>query len=196
MGGLLYHGSKVSDIEILKASSILHGSNENVVYLTDSFPYALFYVWDEKRNIKKGKHITAWVKDGIVYYEEQFKGQLKAFYDGVNGYIYSVECKNQFLKVQDRESIWYSRKDTAPCRVTEITDVYQKILNYEQEGKIKIVRFAETDAARIEMIYKNIADNIIKNGLLKKPDERDSIFYKRYFKAAWKMAELRGNEKL
>lgn len=79
---ILYHGSAVPDIQIIKVTSKLHGTDDTkVLYLTDNLPYSLFYIWDATHNIKTGKHITAWIKDGIVYYEEQFKGQLEAFYN-------------------------------------------------------------------------------------------------------------------
>ncbi len=84
----LYHGSIISGIKYIKPNSRLHGSDKEVVYLTDNIPYALFYIWDKEHNHYSGKHVTAWIKDGTAYYEEQFPNQLKTFYKGVSGYLY------------------------------------------------------------------------------------------------------------
>ena len=74
----LYHGTVVPNIKVLNAVSSLHGGGEQkIVYLTDNPAYALLYIWDSVKNLKTGKHVTAWIKDGIVYYEEQFSEQLK-----------------------------------------------------------------------------------------------------------------------
>ncbi len=40
--------------------------DKNVVYLTKSVPYALLYIWDKEHNIKSGKYVTGYVKDGTV----------------------------------------------------------------------------------------------------------------------------------
>ena len=106
----MYHGSIVPKIESLYSKSKLHNSNKQVVYLTENVPYALLYIWDSERNTKRTGHVTAWIKDGIVYYEEQFANQLKSFYDGVQGYLYSVKKNDSYLSLKQREAIFYSEK--------------------------------------------------------------------------------------
>ena len=69
----LYHGSIVPNITELITNAKSHDGKSNVLYLTDSLPYSLFYIWDSKHNLKKGKHVTCGIKNGIVYYEEQFE---------------------------------------------------------------------------------------------------------------------------
>ena len=65
--GNLFHGSVIANIHTIKAESTLHGTdNTKVVYLTDNLPYSLFYIWDSSHNIERSKHVTAWIKDGIV----------------------------------------------------------------------------------------------------------------------------------
>ena len=40
----LFHGSIVADICTIKVTTSLHGTNDvKVAYLTDNFPYSLFY---------------------------------------------------------------------------------------------------------------------------------------------------------
>lgn len=69
----LYHGSIVPNITELITNAKSHDGKSNVLYLTDSLPYSLFYIWDSKHNLKKGKHVTCWIKNVIVYYKKQFE---------------------------------------------------------------------------------------------------------------------------
>ena len=80
----LYHGSAVPGITALEARSTLHGTDKQIVYLTDSIPYALLYIWDGARSGSPVKHVTAWVEGGAARYEEQFPHQLERFYQGVS----------------------------------------------------------------------------------------------------------------
>lgn len=182
----LYHGSAFADIHIIKAESALHGTDHTkVVYLTDNLPYSLFYIWDSKHNIKKGKHVTAWIKDGVVYYEEQFRGQLEAFYKGVSGYVYCVERSEQFKPVNNREAMWFCETDAPVQKVYCISDVYSEILNYAKDGKVKIMNFDDVSKERIADLYSIITQRIIKNGLLNNEDLEDARFYQTFFKKAW-----------
>lgn len=56
MENYLFHGSFVSGIERLHATSKLHGTEDTmVVYLTANPAYALFYIWDAAHNKRTGK---------------------------------------------------------------------------------------------------------------------------------------------
>lgn len=182
----LYHGSVIANIHIIKAESTLHGTdNTKVFYLTDNLPYSLFYIWDSSHNIKRNKHVTAWIKDGIVYYEEQFEGQLKAFYKGVSGYVYCVESNENFKPVENRESMWFSETDSAVFKTVIISDVYSEIMKYANEGKVKIINFDEVSKERITDLYNIITQRIIQSGLLNNTDSTDAKFYQTYFSKAW-----------
>ncbi len=186
---ILYHGSIASGINEIRANSFLHGTNDTrVVYLTDNRAYALFYIWDSNLNLKREKHITAWVKDGIVFYEEQFPEQLKTFYNNVQGYVYSVNRDNSFRPVDNKESMWYSESQATVHDTERISNVYSELCKYEKEGQLKVIRFDDVAKQRIEVLYNHIADNIIKKGLLELSDDSDALFYQKYFPNAWKTA--------
>ncbi len=185
----LYHGSVIANIHIIKAESTLHGTdNTKVFYLTDNLPYSLFYIWDSSHNIKRNKHVTAWIKDGIVYYEEQFEGQLKAFYKGVSGYVYCVESNKNFKPVENRESMWFSETDSAVFKTFIISDVYSEIMKYANEGKVKIINFDEVSKERITDLYNIITQRIIKSELLNNTNSTDAKFYQTFFEKAWNNA--------
>lgn len=195
MSKYLYHGSSVAGIDQIRASSLLHGTDgTKVVYLTENRAYALFYIWDAEHNIKEGKHVTAWIRDGMVYYEEQFPEQLPTFYKGVSGYVYYVEGGESFRPVKDHESMWYDTKDADVVKVDYIADVYEELCRYERQGKLKVVRYNEVSASRIEMLYTHFAEEIVSKNLLHTPDTANARFFQTYYKRAWELAAEKDKE--
>ncbi len=188
----LYHGTVVPNIKVLNAVSSLHaGGEQKIVYLTDNRAYSLFYIWDSVHNLKKGKHVTAWIKDGVVYYEEQFPEQLKAFYDGVSGYLYRVEKDTYFCPVQNRESMWYSTENAIVERAEYIENVYDELLKYQKTGKLKIIRFDDVERSRIDDLYSRMADSVAERRLTETPNDPDALFYQKYFPRVWETAKTK-----
>lgn len=185
----LYHASSVPGIQTLKAVSNLHGSDgDKVVYLTESLPYSLFYIWDAAHNKKPGKHVTCWLKDGIVYYEEQFPGQLRAFYEGVQGYVYSLDACDHFEQMLNRESMWFSRRDAKVEEAIFIEDVYAEIMRYVQLGQVKLIPFDEVPQEKIRLLYNHMVQDILAQRLLDRPDCAEAVFYRTFFPTVWKEA--------
>lgn len=190
MKKFLYHGSIVPNITELSANSKSHHSDERVLYLTDSFPYSLFYIWDKKHNFKNEKHVTCWIKNGIVYYEEQFENQLKRFYDGVSGYVYIVKNSENFIEVSNRESMWYSLDNMYVSKIQYIANVYEEVQKQVAEGKVKIITYDQVDKHKLDAIYEYITSNrIINNKLLDNPECDDAVFYRTFFSKAWDAAK-------
>ncbi len=189
MQKFLYHGSIVPKITELSANANSHDSERNILYLTDSFPYSLFYIWDSKHNLKQGKHVTCWIKNGIVYYEEQFENQLKRFYDGISGFVYVVKGSDEFRQVPDRESMWFSNNNVLVSEVIYVSNVFEEIQKYLSEGKIKIISYEQVDKKRIDDLYEHISNRIIKDNLLSSPECEDSLFYRTFFTKAWESAK-------
>ncbi len=183
----LYHGSANPNITVLNANSKLHNNDKNVVYLTDSVPYALIYIWDENLIGFSGKHVTGWVKNGIVYYEEQFPDQLKHFYDGASGYLYHVDMTSDFHPVNDRECMFYSCQNAPVTKAQLITNVYNELLKYEKDGKFKLLRYNEQTQQRQSELTDIIASSIIKASYYENNLPRAN-FMKKYFSTAWEKA--------
>ncbi len=180
----LYHGSAIPALTELLPLSALHGSDGKVVYLSSSIPYALLYIWDAEKTQYSNKWVTGWVKDGSTYYEEQFPGQLKAFYGGVRGYVYSVLKSGDVLPLPHREDLFCSKTPIRVCRVTEIPDVYQALLEYERAGKFCVLRYENASKEKQMELTDRIAAYITQNNLPEQ-DSEESRFMKRYFVQAW-----------
>ena len=189
MKNYLFHGSFASGIETLHATSKLHGTeNTMVVYLTANPTYALFYIWDAEHNKRTGKYVTCFIKNGKVYYEEQFPGQLKAFYQGVSGYLYRIHHTEDFARVEGWEDMWYSRKDAEIAETRYIPDVYEELLKYEREGKLEVISYEKVAPERIKDLYEYMAKRLVNNGIVKQPDCEEAVFYRTYFESVWRMA--------
>ena len=191
----LHHGSSVADITFLEPRSHLHGSqNEKVVYMSGSIPYALVYIWDSEKTSYSGKYVTCALKGGVVHYEELFPDQLKAFYEGVSGYLYCVEKTDSMQHMpQTHEDMYYSWETVKVKDTIFVPDVYAELLRYEREGLIKVSRFndasEEVQAERVEKTVKGIEMSNLLHA-----DSEKSRFMKRYFKQAWELAKLRENQ--
>ena len=185
----LYHGSAVPGIKTLEARSILHGTDQRIIYLTGSVPYALFYIWDEGLTGSPVKHVTGWVKDGAAYYEEQAPRQLERFYRGVSGWLYRAPKGPEARAVEGRESLFYRVGDT-PVEAEYIPDVYEALLRHEAAGELVVLRFEEQTQRRQDELTGLIAEVIIRAGFYN-GDETQRAFMKRYFPLAWERAEAR-----
>ena len=186
----LYHGSVIRGITKLNANSKLHNADIHVIYLTDNIPYALFYIWDEKRLGFGGKHVTGWIKNGIAYYEEQFPEQLKTFYKGASGYLYCITKHSDFSAVEDREGMFYRSTDAVVDKKIYIADVYAELMQYEAIGKLKVLRYNDQSEQRQNELTDMITAFIIKRDFYNNDPAR-AMFMKKYFINAWKKAEER-----
>ena len=185
---ILFHGSAVANLTELQPLSKLHQSEERVVYLSSGLPYVLFYIWDTAKTGSSRKWVTGWLKDGVAYYEEQFPGQLRAFYEGVHGYIYSILPSESIQPMLQREGLFFSGESVKVYRTQEIPDVYQALLQYEREGRFKLLRFKDAAPAKQEELTDRIATYIRENKLTEQ-DSEHSRFMQKYFVNAWRKAQ-------
>ena len=185
----LYHGSYVSGIQELKANSKLHDTEQNVVYLTDNIPYALFYIWDAEYNGMLGKYVTGWLKDGIAYYEEQFPEQLKTLYQGVCGYLYHIAMTSNFQKVAGHANTFYSPEDCEVAKEEYIEDVYEELLKYEAMGQMKVLRYNEQTQDRKQALHEKMVMGFQRANFYQE-NEAKAVFMKKHFPKAWAEAEV------
>jgi len=182
---LYYHGTSVSGLKHLEARSERDG--ERVLYLSGNFTYALLYLWDGEKTGRSKKWVTGWVKNDVTYYEEQFPGQLKAFYSGVRGYVYCVDTDTA-EPVADRERMALLRGQVPVHKMIEVEDVYGLLMAQEAEGRFRPLRFAERTAEEQRELVSRVAEHIRQQGLIGR-DDAESRFFMRYFSQAWAEAE-------
>ena len=188
MAHQLYHGSFFPDIQRLRAQSADHDHpDKRVVYMTSNRAYALFYIWDPTHNQRQNKYVTAGIKDGIVCYHEQFPNQLKTFYDGVSGYLYSCKAESDWFKASKPET-WLCSHDVTIETCERIENVYEEILQQEALGNVRVFRFDSLSPENQAQTVQMIADLIVKRQYLLHTEEPDAIFFATFYKQAWAKA--------
>lgn len=187
MTNMLYHGSITAGIIRLEARSILHGTDQRIVYLTNSIPYALFYIWDSKHNGYSGKYVTGSFRNGIAFYEEQFPDQLKTFYQGVSGYLYRIPFTADTQAVPNREGLYFHPGSIAVSDAELIPDVYEALLKYEAAGQLRILRYNEQTPERQAELTQMIATAILRSNFYEGNAEMQR-FMQTHFEASWRIA--------
>ena len=143
--------------------------------------YALFYIRDPAVN-----HVTCGMtKDGIVDYDEQFPGQLRAHYAGREGWLYACE-ENDFTPGSDPWIV--TAKHPAPIASVEyIADAFEAIQREIEAGAVRVKRYEDKSEAQKRDITGMTAWVILKNGHLR-ADTPKARFYARSFPEAWALA--------
>lgn len=181
---LYYHGSSVPGLIALQPRSRRDGVP--VLYLSGSPVYALLYIWDAEKTGRKEKWVTGWLKDGVTYYEEQFPGQLRAFYSGVRGWLYCVVPEGT-IPVEERENMVLCHQDAHVRKAIPINDVYGFMMQHEAAGRFRLLRFEDRSPEAQKELIERIASHIRQNGLTERDDE-ESRFFRRYFVQSWALA--------
>lgn len=176
----LYPGSSTPDITALEAHSRLHGTDKQVVYLTDSIPYALFYIWDSAHNGLRAKYVTGGFRGGQAFYEEQFPDQLRTLYEGVSGWLYRIPFTADAHPVDGREGLFYREGGTHVGDAVFIPDVYAELLRYEAAKELHILRYSNHTDERKAELTAMLAEGIRRNGYFEH-DPEQKAFMQRHF---------------
>lgn len=170
---MLYHGTAIGELRVIKANSKSHVSGKTVAYFTEDRCYALACCRDKSENfVTMGLN-----KDGKQHYYERFPNQLKILYGGKQGYIYLAEAAMGLKNTKGHT--WESEKDVPVRRCDVIDDVYFEILKEEKAGNIIIHRYSEIDPAEQRMHAGYIKEHIDDEG------EEMRQFYLAHFSSLW-----------
>ena len=158
-----------------------------VVYLTDSIPYALFYIWDAAHTGYSGKYVTGGFRDGRAFYEEQFPDQLKIFYQGVSGYLYRIQHTSDMQPVANRPGLFSYAGKAAVADVICIPDVHEALLEYEAAGQLQVLRYNEQSDTRKSELNRMIALHIHRSNFFAGDPEQQQ-FMRKHFTESWRIA--------
>ena len=170
---MLYHGTTIGGLQLIKANSKSHTSEKMVAYFTADRCYALVCCRDKSENfVTMGLN-----QDGKQHYYERFPNQLKILYCGKQGYIYSAEAARGLKNTKGHT--WESETDVPICQCDVVDDVYSEILREEKMGTIVIHRYSEIDPAEQKMHADYIQEHIDDEG------EEMRQFYLAHFSSLW-----------
>ena len=181
---IAYHGTIITGLEALKPFANPHSNlTYPCVYLSTNKALASIYIWE-----KPYKWMTFEIaEDGTPVYTESFKGALVAFYEGVRGCIYT--CDGDFT-VDENTTIKHAviaRSAVAVSEIDFVEDAHERILQYEQEGLLRIHRF-ETLTDQQKEKNRNMILGAIKRFELLKGEHILSDFAAATFPELWREA--------
>lgn len=170
---MLYHGTIIGDLRLIRANSKSHTLGKQVAYFTEDRCYALACCRSSSENF-----VTIGLKtDGKQHYYERFPDQLKTLYSGKKGYIYSPKCSGGLQKTKSHT--WESEEDVPVDRCEVINDVYEEMLKEEKSGNIIIHRYSEIDPAEQKEHANYVKEHIKAEG------KEMADFYISHFAALW-----------
>ena len=185
-----YHGSTTKGLTRLQPHLPIGAHfQEPRVYLTTSRQLALHYIWDTSRLGDIKMPMLDVRKDGVLVFQEMFSGALAYLYKGVSGYVYccegdfsgdSVPCAPSSVMVSSTVPI-------AECEY--IDDVYEHILQYEEQGKFIYEHYENLPQWRIDLIRCQILRCIKRHNLLEDAAHSSRDFIQKCFPRYWEEAQ-------
>ena len=170
---MLYHGSIIGGLQLIKANSKSHSSGERAAYFTGDRCYALACCRDQKHSF-----VTMGLKpDGKQHYYERFPDQLKTLYGGKQGYLYVLSTSDGLTNTKG--NTWESSADVPVDCCEVIEDLYLEILTEEATGNVIIHRYSEIDPTEQKMHANHIKEHLDDQG----QDMKE--FYISHFSALW-----------
>ena len=170
---MLYHGTIIGGLDVIKANSKSHTTGKPVAYFTQDRGYALVCCRSQNENF-----VTMGIReDGRQHYFERFPDQLRTLYKGRCGYIYTPKGSGTLRHTTGHT--WESETDVPVGREEKIPDVYEEILAEEQAGRIVIHRYDQIDPAEQKMHVDYIKAH------LKDESPEMQKFFTKHFAALW-----------
>jgi len=162
---VFYHASNVGDLKVLKPHVSNHG--EPLVYFSSKRENVLVYLCNavEKYIYEKyGRPMKIYEKwasygitdDGRVRIEEYYPNATKETFEGVSGYIYSVDNLDNAKPLRGIKDAFVISHQVEIDGSEFVQDVYAEMLKAESEGKIVIERFEDITQQKKEWIKKTI----------------------------------------
>jgi hypothetical protein len=191
-----YHGTTYEGLTELKPfSSPYSNLKEAVVYLTTTKQLALHYIWNYSRVGIKWPMLDV-RPNGILVFQEMFSGALEYLYKGLSGYIY--HCVGDY-KINHNVGVPACITSSEPVPVIDceyIDDVYEKIMEYEKEGRFIYEKYEDLPQYRHDIIRGIIYRCIKRDNLLEDSAHPCNKFFQEKFTQYWEEAKVLHNNNL
>lgn len=180
-----YHGSPVTGLKLLKP--FLSNHKQKYVYLTTNEVVALFYT------VKTDWYTYGFDKEtGIPVFIEYYKNELKDLYDNRNGSIYKVDSSILSENPTNILCAFVVEHDVPVEKENHISNLYDKILEYEKEHKLIIKRYEDLTEQEVSKINNIVISEINDN--IDKCNSSYSEFLKDKFPKLWDKCLLAKND--
>ena len=184
-----YHGTQVGSLTELKPFAST-GSNlkEACVYLTTRKQVALHYISNYKKLPFSSPMLD--IQDDVIIYQEMYSGALELSCKGVSGYIY--RCVGDY-EIMENMGVPSAAVSYTPVPVTDfeyIADVYEKIMEYQKQGKFIYEKYEDLPRYRHDIIRGYFIRTVKNENLLNNPNHPQYSLFKEKFPKYWREAEV------
>lgn len=181
---ILYHGSNIADIKILKPNQADH--DRPYVYMTTIDVVAAFYLCNAVERPYYWFPYGFEHDSNVPIYNELYPNALKEVSEGVSGYIY--EARAEECQVIPFKNIPCARLATEPVEVTgsvKVENAYELFMEYVEQGKMKIGRFEDKSAQQLEWWYSSLIEYLKEKNMIETPDCSYALFVQKKFPQVW-----------
>lgn len=180
---ILYHGSDIGSIEMLKPQQADH--NRPYVYLTANQIVAGFYM------VHLVERPSYWYpygfdRDGNVQYHELYPNAFEEGYKGRAGFLYTVDAAQEDTAAL--RQIPGVKMGTAPLKVVSsvaIEDCYQWLMRRERNGEWKLCKYEDKSDRELQNWYGMIADDLKEKNMIHTPACSYAGFVRQKFPTVW-----------
>ena len=181
-----YHGTQIGGLtELLPFKSNL---KEPCVYLTTRKQVALHYISDYKKLPFSSPMLN--IQEDILIYQEMYSGALELSCKGVSGYIYRCVGDYEMMEHNGVKSAAVSYTPVPVTDVEYISDVYEKIMEYQEQGKFIYEKYEELPQYRHDIIRGHFIRAVKKESLLDNPNLPQYELFREKFPKYWQEAEV------
>ncbi len=187
---MYYHGSPIGNLKKLNPQvSFFSEDDKAFVYLTTDKAHAAIYT------VKSYMYPYGFNRDtGIVSYHEPYDGFLTETYLGKSGYVYGIE---DVESIQSHKGIRYAHYTSESVSVTSvefIEDVYLKLSEYDERGKIELIPYDRVPDKTRQRYHNWVVRELATDKYFSSTEDYP-MFLKEKFPAAWKEANSLRTEK-
>ena len=181
---ILYHGSNIGNIKVLKPNQADH--DRPYVYMSTMDVVAAFYLCNAVERPYYWFPYGFESGSNIPVYHELYPNALKEVSEGVSGYIYEVLAEeNQVIPFKN---IPCARLATEPVKVTNcvrVENAYDLFKDYVKQGKMKIGYFEDKSKQQLEWWYSCCVDYLKEKHMIETPDCSYASFIKLKMPQVW-----------
>lgn len=176
---MFYHASPVKDLKILTPRVSNHG--RPLVYFSTRRENTLVYLSNAVEKFCRETGFThegpfhKWASygfdcAGLLVLDEYYPGATRETYQGVPGYIYSVEQLPDYEWQRDVPNAVVTEKDVPVLACEYIPDAYEALLEAAGQGKIILRSYEDNSEKFLDWIHHTVREEYA--GAEKQPEYR------------------------
>ena len=181
---VLYHGSNITNIKVLRPNQADH--DRPYVYMTTIDVVTAFYLCNA---VERPYYWFPYGFEGgsnIPVYHELYPNALKEVSEGVSGYIYEVLAEeNQIIPFKN---IPCARLATEPIEVmkcTKVENAYALFMEYVKQGKMKVSHFEDKSEQQLEWWYSCCVEYLEEKHMIETSECSYASFIKEKLPQVW-----------